>query len=147
MSLAITELDAHEQPSDALRAEWKSFAKADQKDLDYSKIDDIHDAEKIGQFCVAGVIPAEQVNRAFDSLYGDGGASQHHVQDDAPIYYHPLVPGVFPNVPRASLAVFIRRANKHVRPFDCPVHHATRHPKDSAATHYPPGLEQSKPPN
>ncbi|KAK3361727.1 hypothetical protein B0T24DRAFT_599427 [Lasiosphaeria ovina] len=89
----IKELDAHEQPSDALRAEWKSFAKADQKELINSgDIDDLGSPEKAAKFCLAGTIPAQRLNSAFSHVCSsDSPALQ--ADKDAPIYFHPILPG------------------------------------------------------
>jgi hypothetical protein len=94
MTVSITEIDAHEQPSDELRGEWKAYAKAEQKDIDLSKIDDLKSPETASQFVVAGTIPADRLNKAFSQLcHGDD--SKFQVEHDAPIYYHRLVPGLF----------------------------------------------------
>jgi hypothetical protein len=92
MTADITELDAHEQPSDEMRAEWKSFAKAEQKDiLKRDNIDDLNIPEKAAQFVVAGKISVDKLQASFDSL--QPGISSTLDLKDAPIYYHPLLPG------------------------------------------------------
>jgi hypothetical protein len=92
MTTDITELDAHEQPSDEMRAKWKSFAKAEQKELmRRDDIDDLDIPEKAAQFVVAGKIPVEKLGASFDSL--QPGVSSTLDLKDAPIYYHPLLPG------------------------------------------------------
>ncbi|KAM7218127.1 alpha-ketoglutarate-dependent dioxygenase abh1 [Rhypophila decipiens] len=93
MGAEITELDAHEQPSDELRAKWKSYAKADQKDLINNRdIDDLTVPEKAAEFVVAGSIPAEQLNQAFSHICPSDAPIK--VDKDAPIYYHPILPGL-----------------------------------------------------
>lgn len=95
MGAEITELDAHEQPSDELRAKWKGYAKADQKHLINNvnqDIDDLALPEKAAEFCLAGSIPVEQLNRSFSHIYPSDAPVQ--VDKDAPIYYHPILPGM-----------------------------------------------------
>lgn len=94
MTADITTLDAHEQPSDEMRAKWKGYSKSDQKDLFNSKdIDDLRVPEKAAQFVVAGKIPVEQLQSSFDHL--QPGISSTLDLQDAPIYYHPLLPGEY----------------------------------------------------
>jgi len=105
MTAEITELDAHEQPSDELRAKWKGYAKADQKDLieNVSRdIDDLTLAEKAAEFCLAGTIPAEQLNRSFSHLCPSDASVT--VEQDAPIYYHPILPGNYTLTQQRPLA-------------------------------------------
>lgn len=93
MTVDLTTLDAHEQPSDLMRATWKSYAKADKADLlSGGDIDDLSVPEKAAQFQKAGVIPAEKLERAFKSLIGEG-SSMPQVKEDATILYHPILPG------------------------------------------------------
>jgi hypothetical protein len=94
MTADITTLDAHEQPSDEMRAKWKAFSKAEQKDLfNGNDIDDLSIPEKAAQFVVAGNIPVEKLQASFDHL--QPGISSSMDLKDAPIYYHPLLPGQF----------------------------------------------------
>lgn len=93
MTVDLTTLDAHEQPSDLMRATWKSYAKADKADLlSGGDIDDLLVPEKAAEFKKSGVIPAEKLQKAFSSLMGDS-PSAPQVEDDATILYHPLLPG------------------------------------------------------
>ena len=95
MTVEITELDAHEQPSEELKAQWKSYSKTEQKDLiDSGEIDDLECAEKTAEFCLAGTIPAERLNTSFKHITPPG-STPVQVDKDAPIYYHPLLPGQF----------------------------------------------------
>lgn len=89
----IRDLDAHEQPSDELRAKWKAFSRAEPRDLLSGRdIDDLQHPERAAEFRSAGSIPAETLNRAFRHICpADGPAVQ--VTKDAPIYFHPLLPG------------------------------------------------------
>jgi hypothetical protein len=95
MTHALTELDAHEQPSDKLRAVWKAVSKSDQADLfQGSQIDDPRDPDHLAQFCQAGVISADQVAKAYGHLLGRPAGKVEGARD-APIYYHPILPGNF----------------------------------------------------
>ncbi len=98
MAADIKSLDAHEQPSDHLRGIWKTYAKTDQEDLLRTvDIDDLALPEKAAEFCQASAIPADQLARCFNDFLragdGDGDGLSVHVDQDAPIYYHPLLPG------------------------------------------------------
>ena len=89
MTLDLTTLDAHEQPSEQLRAIWKGYSRAEKADLLKStSIDDFTIPEKAAEFCVAGTIPASSVRSAFSHL-----DEAIHVDEDVKIYYHPLLPG------------------------------------------------------
>lgn len=93
MTVDIKELDAHEQPSDELKAKWKNYSRTEQQDLaDNGDIDDLDSQEKIAEFCLAGTIPAERLNASFRHVY-PAEATPFQVDKDAPIYYHPLLPG------------------------------------------------------
>lgn len=93
MTVDIKDLDAHEQPSDELRAQWKTFSRAEQKDLFSSgDIDDLQTPEKAAEFVLAATIPAETLNRSFKHVTPAEGP-EIRVDKDAPIYYHPLLPG------------------------------------------------------
>jgi hypothetical protein len=93
MTADIKELDAHEQPPDELKAKWKSFSRIDQKDLvDSRDIDDLQSAESAAEFSLAGTIPVETLNRSFRHVC-PGNTPEFQASKDAPIYYHPLLPG------------------------------------------------------
>lgn len=92
MNFSVAELDAHEQPSDELRAEWKSFSKMDDKLFDQSKIDDPYSSAKASDFQVAGYVSVETLKSAFGKLCSHA-TSELQVDEDKPIYYHPLMPG------------------------------------------------------
>jgi meiotically up-regulated gene 157 (Mug157) protein len=91
MTTDITSLDAHEQPSDELRAKWKAYSKTEAVDLSKLDIDDLRIPEKAAEFVVAGKIPAEQLRASVNHLSPD--ISSTLALEDAPIYYHPLLPG------------------------------------------------------
>lgn len=90
MTLDLTTLDAHEQPSDQLRAIWKGFSRAEKADiLKSNSIDDLTIPEKEAEFCVSGTIPASSIRSAFSHL-----DEAVEVDEDVKIYYHPLLPGL-----------------------------------------------------
>lgn len=89
-----SELDAHEQPSDKMRAEWKFFSKLDPSALAShdSRIDDPRKPLSENGFQTAGQIDKSCVERAFTELDPElaglaGG--------DVPVVYHALLPGMF----------------------------------------------------
>jgi hypothetical protein len=90
----ISELDAHEQPSDELRAAWKSYSKADQDAiLKGNDIDDLSRPEKAAEFVCAGTISRQQLLESFGHILEGEVSSSLVVEKDAPIYYHPILPG------------------------------------------------------
>ncbi|CCC09920.1 hypothetical protein SMACR_03476 [Sordaria macrospora] len=94
------DLDAHEQPSDELRLKWKSFAKVDQKIVMNSpEIDDLRSPEKAPEFVLAGSIPTKILNKSFNHICPEN-SPEFRADKDAPIYYHPLLPGllILPNI-------------------------------------------------
>ncbi|KAI6446112.1 hypothetical protein MCOR22_003947 [Pyricularia oryzae] len=97
MTVNLTELDAHEQPSDQMRAIWKSYSRADKEELLLNgAIDDLEKPEKAAEFVVAGTVPAATLTKGFAFL----GSGFDAAASDAPIYYHPLLPGllIFPSI-------------------------------------------------
>jgi hypothetical protein len=94
MTVDIKHLDAHEQPSDELRAKWKAFSKTEPKDLRTEDIDDLQNPESAAEFCVAGTIPVDTLNRSFRHIC-PSGAPEFQATKEALIYYHPLLPGEF----------------------------------------------------
>lgn len=93
MTANLTELDAHEQPSDEMRTEWKYFSKLEPAVLVKDpRIDDPRLSLSENGFKIAGSIAKDEVERAFRSL-GDEYAS--YAESDVPIIYHPLLPGPF----------------------------------------------------
>ncbi|CAH0015109.1 unnamed protein product [Clonostachys rhizophaga] len=96
MTINLGDLDAHEQPSDELRAEWKSFSKKEPAELlNETKLDDPRLPLSQTGFVSAGSIAKNQLTEAFKQL----GLSQE-VQEDAQIIHHPLLPGllILPNL-------------------------------------------------
>ena len=97
MTVDLTELDAHEQPTDELRGIWKGYAKAELAEIVASQdIDDIHKPEKKAEFKIAGNIPADKLRHALNTFEG-GDCYKDQVVNDAPIYHHPLLPGGLDN--------------------------------------------------
>lgn len=87
----ITEIDAHEQPADELRATWKSWAKMEAKEVrDHARIDDPRKPPHESGFLQAGSITKEQRREAFSHL---GEEYAEEAQEDVPVLYHPLLPG------------------------------------------------------
>lgn len=109
MTVDLTTLDAHEQPSDHMRAIWKGYSKAGNDHLvNGSDVDDLAIPEKLAEFEQAGLVPAEQLRKAFCHLTGDASGDPSPVpqsNQDAVIYRHPLVPGllIFPNLMPPSI--------------------------------------------
>lgn len=91
MTVDITSLDAHEQPSDELRAKWKAYSKTEAADLSMHDIDDLRSPGKTAEFVLADKIPTDQLRTAFSHLSTSIASSLE--LEDAPIYYHPLLPG------------------------------------------------------
>ncbi|EGS19701.1 uncharacterized protein CTHT_0041830 [Thermochaetoides thermophila DSM 1495] len=113
MTVSIKELDAHEPPSDELKACWKAFSRADIKDLlKNGNLDDLQDPKHAAEFCLAGTVSAETLNKAIRHLSLDNHDPELHITQDAPIYYHPILPGllIFPSlIPPAVQKLILRR--------------------------------------
>lgn len=93
MTLDLTTLDAHEQPSDHLRAIWKGYAKTENVNLLSSgDIDDLSVPEKAAEFQKAGSISADSIRTAYTRLAGDD-PSIALVDKDIDVLHHPLIPG------------------------------------------------------
>jgi len=94
MAAGVAFLDAHEQPSDELRGAWKTLSRADPGVLIHGhEIDDLSSPERAAEFCLAGSIPSKTLREAFHDFTGDDLPGPQ-VADDAPIYHHPLLPGL-----------------------------------------------------
>lgn len=99
MTADIESLDAHEQPADDLRARWKSYSKTEEADLiSRGLIDDFSSAENVSRFCLSGTIPMDRLATAFAQL-DDGNLLSLRPKEEAPVYYHPLLPGLSMTVP------------------------------------------------
>lgn len=97
MAGAVERLDAHEQPSEEMRAEWKAIARLEQSVLlDDHRIDDPTLSMESSGFCQAGIISREQIADAYSHL---GPQYCKHAVGDVPTLYHPLLPGIFVYAP------------------------------------------------
>lgn len=87
----LHELDAHEQPSDQMKALWKSYSKAEQKDILGSQdVDDLHTEACRDEFITTSSIRASDIKGAFSKFDPEGS---YEAVEDAPMYYHELLPG------------------------------------------------------
>ncbi len=95
MTVDLTTLDAHEQPSDELRHMWKKYSRTDHKEfIEHPDIDDLHSArDNNGPFEIAGNISRDRLLDSFKKLEGHDWQADQEIQD-APIYFHPLLPGI-----------------------------------------------------
>ncbi|KAI1177114.1 hypothetical protein F4777DRAFT_227466 [Nemania sp. FL0916] len=111
----LTTLDAHEQPSDELRALWKKYYRTDHAEFaNHPDIDEL-DASKPRDFQLAGNIPSEKLRKSFQFLE-DEGENGRCVIEDVPIYFHPLLPGLLimpslipPTIQKSLLTKMIHR--------------------------------------
>lgn len=145
MTLDLTTLDAHEQPSDHLRAIWKGYAKTDKADLlTSSNVDDLLVPEKAAEFQKAGSIPAERIRTAFSHLVGDD-PSIPQVEEDVDILHHPLIPGLLvvpsllpPSIQQSLLSRLIHRdLSQPHHQTNLHLHHNLPYPERDAITSEP----------
>ncbi|WZH41450.1 Alkylated dna repair protein [Fusarium acuminatum] len=86
----LAEIDAHEQPSDEMRAEWKGYMRQDHKSLlNDPRIDDPRAPLEESGFRQISSVSKEQVAKSFARL-DPNLASQ--AENDIPIIHHPLLP-------------------------------------------------------
>ncbi|KAF2965081.1 hypothetical protein GQX73_g8495 [Xylaria multiplex] len=96
MTIDLSTLDAHEQPSDELRTLWKKYSRTDHAEFaNHPDIDEL-DVSNPGDFRLVDAIPGEKVKEAFRALRDDGQDTPEATKD-APIYSHPLLPGTSPH--------------------------------------------------
>ncbi|KAG5984821.1 hypothetical protein E4U55_003039 [Claviceps digitariae] len=99
MAVSLSDIDAHEQPSDEMRAEWKFFAKLDPSTLALQdpRIDDPRRPLSENSFRQAGQIGKGQIERAFAELDPELAGL---AEGDVPVIHHPLLPGllIVPNL-------------------------------------------------
>lgn len=94
MTIDLTTLDAHEQPSDELRGKWKGYSRTDHtKFINHPDIDEAYDSKDNGSFKLAGHIPSDKLFESFKHLEGPNWQPDQEIQD-VPIYFHPLLPGM-----------------------------------------------------
>ncbi|KAH0601831.1 hypothetical protein MHUMG1_00710 [Metarhizium humberi] len=114
MTVSLAELDAHEQPSDEMRAEWKHFYRLDPSVVVQDpRIDDPRLPLSENGFQAAGKIDKTQVADAFAAL---GDHLRSLAQEDIPVISHSLLPGLLimpnlvpPAVQKALLAKMLHR--------------------------------------
>lgn len=93
MTVNLTELDAHEQPSDQMRAQWKAFSRKEPSELiEDPFVDDPRAPLEKSGFVAYSSLPKEQVARSFAEL---GPEYVKYAERDATIIHHPLLPGEF----------------------------------------------------
>ncbi|KAH7161579.1 hypothetical protein EDB81DRAFT_349245 [Dactylonectria macrodidyma] len=98
MTTNLTELDAHEQPSEHMRAEWKRLSRQEAEAfIDNPSVDDPRAPLHESGFLTAGSLPQAQLAIGFAKLAPECAA---FAESDVPIIYHPLLPGllVFPSL-------------------------------------------------
>ncbi|ERS96216.1 oxidoreductase, 2OG-Fe(II) oxygenase family [Sporothrix schenckii 1099-18] len=113
MTIDITSLDAHEQPSEYLRSKWKMYAKSTVAAIEASKdIDEIPAGDEGAQggrpsFRPVSTLPATRIKAAFAAFLADKSPVDGDLEDeeeedgkngesnaDYPVYAHPLLPGL-----------------------------------------------------
>ncbi|KAI1768621.1 hypothetical protein GGR53DRAFT_383653 [Hypoxylon sp. FL1150] len=100
MTLDLTTLDAHEQPDEGLKAIWKRYSRTEHEEfISHPDIDELDTTKEDGPFKLAGHVPSERLIGSFKGLEG-AGWDEKQKSRDAPIYYHPLLPGllIFPSI-------------------------------------------------
>ncbi|KAM5357802.1 hypothetical protein ACJZ2D_015892 [Fusarium nematophilum] len=98
MAPNLTELDAYEQPSDFMRAEWKSFSRQDPKTLSHDpRIDDPRASLEESGFRVVTTLTRAQITSSFTQLDPDLAS---RAEGDVSVIHHPLIPGllIFPSL-------------------------------------------------
>ncbi|KAH7312152.1 hypothetical protein B0I35DRAFT_436248 [Stachybotrys elegans] len=136
----LDDLDAHEQPSDRMRAEWKAFTRLEQPALQQdARIDDPRLPLEQNGFRQAGAIPESCLKQAFSQL---GPEYPDLATADVPIIHHPLLPGllVIPNLlpPAVQMSLLDRMVH---RDLSNPQHQTNMHLHFELP--YPEGEEKS----
>lgn len=92
MTIDLTTLDAHEQPSDELRTHWKKYSRTDHAEfINHPDIDEL-DVQSPGDFQLAGHISKDTLQESFKLLQGHDQKAPE-AANEVPIYFHPLLPG------------------------------------------------------
>ncbi|RYC60766.1 hypothetical protein CHU98_g5440 [Xylaria longipes] len=115
MTIDLTTLDAHEQPSDELRTLWKAYSRTDHAAFaKHPDIDEL-DVSDRGGFQIVDHIPGEKLKESFQLLQG-GVETSPELTVDVPIYSHPLLPGLLilpslipPEIQKSLLSKMIHR--------------------------------------
>ncbi|KAH7028022.1 uncharacterized protein B0I36DRAFT_247570 [Microdochium trichocladiopsis] len=125
MTLDLTTLDAHEQPSDELKKTWKSYSRTEHAALRHHP--DIDDVRTSDEFLLKTHIPAEVLKASFKALQGESFDESQEVRD-APVYYHPILPGllVLPSLIPPSIQKDLLERMIH-RDLSNPVHQTNLH--------------------
>jgi hypothetical protein len=89
MAPSLTEIDAHEQPSEAMRAVWKGVSRTEAEHIAENLVVD-DPREQVAQFRISGTIPRDRIAKAYKELSSELGSLE--IQD-AFIYHHPILPG------------------------------------------------------
>ncbi|KAI1387934.1 alkylated DNA repair protein AlkB [Hypoxylon trugodes] len=129
MTLDLTTLDAHEQPSHELKTTWKRYSKTDHADfVNHPDIDELDLTKDQKEFKLAGHIPSERLSNSIKQLMGESW-DEKQVVHDVPFYFHPLLPGllIYPslipsNTQKALLSRMIHRDLSN------PTHQTNLHP-------------------
>ncbi|OAQ97005.1 hypothetical protein LLEC1_05986 [Akanthomyces lecanii] len=88
----ITEYDAHEQPTEEMRAKWKAWARMEAKDVkDHPRIDDPRKPTEESGFIRTSSITKEQRREAFSQF---GAEYADEAKEDVTVLHHPLLPGL-----------------------------------------------------
>lgn len=93
MAVTLSDLDAHEQPSEQMRAQWKAYTKLSPEDfINDPRVDDPRDSPDKSGFKQTGKITKDQVQQALAHI----GITRDTlpVDEDVPILHHPLLPGI-----------------------------------------------------
>ncbi|KAM0454867.1 hypothetical protein ACHAPV_008240 [Trichoderma viride] len=121
------DLDAHEQPSEQMKAEWKHFSRLDQSILLQETLDDPRLPLSESGFIQAGSIPRSTISEAYSHL-GPEYAAVDADGADAPILYHPLLPGllILPSLIPPSIQTHLLNTMIH-RDLSNPIHQTNLH--------------------
>jgi hypothetical protein len=94
MTIDLTTLDAHEQPSDELRTLWKKYSRTDHAEFaNHPDIDEL-DVLNPGDFQLSSHISKETLEESFQLLQSNDQSTPQALED-VPIYFHPLLPGIY----------------------------------------------------
>ncbi|KAI1079882.1 alkylated DNA repair protein AlkB [Whalleya microplaca] len=128
MAIDLTTLDAHAQPSDELRSNWKRYSRTDHTEfVSHPDIDELDVADDSSAFQLAGHIPSERLINSFRQLEGEAWDKDQAVRD-APIYFHPLLPGllILPSIIPQSTQKILLSSMIH-RDLSNPAHQTNLH--------------------
>ncbi|KAI1374419.1 alkylated DNA repair protein AlkB [Hypoxylon crocopeplum] len=128
MTLDLTALDAHEQPDDDLKTTWKRYSRTNHTEfVNHPDIDELDPTDEKSAFKIAGHIPRERLLNSLKQLE-DVSWDENHALQDAPFYFHPLLPGllIFPSIipPSTQKALLSRMVH---RDLSNPIHQTNLH--------------------